>query len=290
MYATSDGGATWQRVAAGGHDGVIAASDAQHVWAFAHGALVSTVDGSGDLAAPTTLDDADWGWHGSPVTLHLWPNDIGGSGLAGTHYSLDGGASWQAGTAVDFAAPGDHSADGTREVLYRSSDAGGNVEATRHAKVQIDTLGPRCAVPWKAVVNAGSRGILRFKATDATSGVARAVITISDRRGRVVRSFVRYAGNWDQYPRPPYFWIRFTADLKPGHYRVTVTARDQARNAQVRAGRNLLHIVRSGAPKQPAPRWEPGLPGNYFLAVSPRADQPEARGALPPDAVPSREK
>ena len=255
-------------MATGGSDAIIAAGDVQHVWAFADGGLVSTVDGAGDLAAPTTFDDADWAWHASAQTLHLWPSDLGGSGLASTQYSLDGGSSWQAGTAVDFAAPANHSLDGTHDVLYRSSDAAGNVESTRRAKVRIDTLGPKCAVPWKTVVDAGTKGILRFKATDATSGVARADITISDRGGRVVRRFVRRAGHWDQYPRPPYFWIRFAADLKPGYYRVTVTAEDQAGNAQVRAGHNHLHVVASGAPKQQAPHWEQGLPANFFQTGS----------------------
>jgi len=288
VYATSDGGATWQRVAASGYDTIIAASDAQHVWGFGDGGLVSTIDGAGDLAAPTTFDDADWAWHGSALTLHLWPSDIGGSGLASTRYSLDGGSSWQTGTAVGFAAPADHSTDGTHEVLYRSSDAAGNVEATRLAKVRIDTLGPKCAVPWKEVVDAGTKGILRFKATDATSGVARAEITISDRSGHVVRDFVRRAGNWDQYPRPPYFWIRFAADLKPGYYHVAVTATDQAGNAQVRAGHNLLHVVASGAPKQSPPHWQQGLPGNFFVTGSFGAARASASSRLPPYALQPR--
>jgi photosystem II stability/assembly factor-like uncharacterized protein len=288
VYATSDGGATWTRVAASGYQTIIAASDAQHVWGFADGGLVSTVDGSGDLAAPTTFDDADWGWHGSPLTVHLWPSDMG-SGLASTQYSLDGGASWQTGTAIDFPATKDQSTDGTHEILYRSSDAAGNIEATRLAKVRIDTLGPRCSVPWKAVVDAGGKGILRFRATDATSGIARATITISD-HGRVVRRFVRHAGRWDQYPRPPYFWIRFAADLKPGSYRVTVTANDQAGNAQLDAGHNLLRVVRSGAPRQPAPRWEQGLPGNFFVTGSTRTARARAPQTLPPHAFGSLEK
>ena len=143
-------------------------------------------------------------------------------------------------------------------------------------------------MPWKTVVDAGTKGILRFKATDATSGVARAEITISDRSGRVLRTFVRHAGNWDQLPRPPYFWIRFTANLKPGYYRITVTAEDQAGNAQVSTGHNLLHVVASGAPKQRAPHWEQGLPGNFFPTVSPSAASARASRGLRPYARQSR--
>jgi photosystem II stability/assembly factor-like uncharacterized protein len=287
VYATSDGGKTWSRVADSGNATMIAATDAQHVWGLGDGTLVSTVDGSGDIAAPTTLDDADWRWHNAALTLHLWPSDIGGSGLAGTRYSLDGGATWQSGTSIDFAAPADHSADGGHEVLYRSSDAAGNVEATAHARILIDTLGPKCAALKQAVVDAGSRGILRFKATDATSGIARATITISALNGRVLRTLTRRAGNWDQYPRPPYFWIRFTADLKPGHYRITVRAIDQAGNAQVRAGHSLLHVVRSGAPKLRTPGWSPGLPANFFLPGAYNAARASFSRAQPHRAVTS---
>ena len=87
VWATTDGGQSWSEVAGNAGVDALAATDAHHVWAFGDG-IVSTVDGpSGDSAPPQTLDDADWGWHHTPVTITLSPSDTGGSGLATTQYS-----------------------------------------------------------------------------------------------------------------------------------------------------------------------------------------------------------
>jgi hypothetical protein len=296
VYATSDGGSTWQLVAASDTSLIIAATDAQHVWGFGQGELISTVDASGDVAAPATLDDADQRWHSAPVTLHLWPNDIGGSGLASTQHSLDNGLTWQTGTTLDFAAPADHSQDGRHEVLYRSTDVAGNVEPTERVAALIDTLGPTCSAPRKSVVNAGARCIIGFNAADATSGVARAEITLTDKKGRVVDTFVRRSGDWAMYPPPPYYWLRFSAKLKPGYYRITVRAIDRAGNEQVTTGRNWLHVVRSGAPRLRVPPWPAGLPDDSLLgsglgsaplggAAAPASSSASGTGSLPRAAV-----
>ena len=260
IYATTDGGATWQREADSGVTLAIAAGDGAHVWAFGLGDLLGTVDSSADTAPPSTFSSADDAWHRTPQNITLTPNDIGSAGLVGTQYSLDGGATWQQGTSIAFGAPANHSNDGVHELLYRSTDAAGNREATQLCSVQIDTLGPVCSAPKKAVVNAGSEGILRFKAVDATSGVRRATITISDLRGKVRLSFVKYSGDWGADPAPSYYWLPFKCDLKPGYYRITVRATDGAGNQQVKVGHNWLHVVRSGAPKATRPWWPSGLP------------------------------
>lgn len=260
VYGTTDGGLTWTHQADSYASLAIAASDASHVWAFGLGDLVATVDSAADTAPPSTISDGDGAWHRTAQTLTLTPNDVGGAGLAGTEYSLDMGSTWQDGTTIAFDAPADHANDGAHRVLYRSTDLAGNREATQLGLVSIDTLGPRCSAPRKAVVNAGSKSILRFKASDATSGVRRATITLSDSRGRVRRTFVRYAGNWGASPAPTYYWLRFTCNLKPGRYRITVRAVDLAGNEQVKVGRNWLRVVRSGAPKARRPWWPSGLP------------------------------
>jgi photosystem II stability/assembly factor-like uncharacterized protein len=258
VFATIDGGATWQKVA-GGSFGTLVATDATHVWAFGS-AVASTVDAAGDTAPPATLDDADAVWHGGPVTVTLKAYDIGGSGLASTQFSTDGGTTWQAGTSISIAAPADHANDGVHTVLYRSSDNAGNREATESFQVPIDTLGPKCAAPWKAIINTGQRGIIRFKAIDSTSGIGRATITIRDRRGRAVRTFVEQPGNWGSDPAPTYFWLRFKCALSPGAYRIEVRATDLAGNRQVSVGRNSLRVVVSGAPVVRPPYWGQGLP------------------------------
>ena len=283
VWATSDGGTTWQKVA--GAEGVtaIAAADPQHVWAFGTGFLVSTVDASGDTAAPATIDqDVGWSWSSKPVTVHLLANDVGGSGVASTDYSTDGGGAWQPGADITVTAPADHANDGYHTILYRSTDGAGNREAAETRYVGIDTLGPACSVPRKKTVNAGKQGILFFKAQDATSGVARATITLRDGRGRVAKRIVEHAGNWGMDPPPTYFWLRFACQLEPGMYSVQVRAVDYAGNAQVTMGSNWLRVVRRGAPPQRHPDWPAGLPDDTSgFGVRQGHDLLAARHGLP---------
>ena len=268
IVATTDGGATWQQVSDDDDVALLAAADGGHAWAFGYdGAIVGTVDTAADTAPPVTVASADDLWHTGAQTVTLTAADVGGAGVAGTQYSLDEGATWQHGVSIPFPAPADHTGDGVHTVLYRSTDAAGNREATQLCLVLIDTLGPACGAPQKAVVSAGSIGILRFKAADATSGVARAVITLTDRAGRVRRTFVEHGGNWGMEPEPAFWWLRFRCDLKPGDYRITVTATDGAGNPQTVTGHNWLHVVRSGAPRQVRPHWPAGLPGTFMDSV-----------------------
>ena len=290
IYATSDGGATWRHQADSYATLALAAGDATHVWALGLGDLVGTVDSSADTAPPSTFSDADGAWRSTSQTVTLTPNDIGVIGLGGTEYSLDGGESWQDGTVISFDAPADHANDGSHELLYRSVDLAGNREATQLNAVNIDTLGPTCSAPKEAVVNAGSKGILRFWADDATSGVRRAAITLSDSHGRVRRTFVKYAGNWDAWPAPTYYWLRFTCDLRPGRYRITVKAVDRAGNAQVKVGHNWLRVVRRGAPKARRPWWPAGLPSSqmsFETGVGGAASLRRALGAAATSSYPA---
>jgi hypothetical protein len=218
------------------------------------------VDASGDTAAPSTIDThPDSAWHNKPVTITLSTNDIGGSEPVSTQYSTDGGLTWQTGTSISVDAPANHSGDGQHAILYRSTDAVGNREATQIRSVGIDTLGPTCTAPKKAVVGVGKQGIIRFKAADDTSGVARVTINIVNARGRVVRSFVERSGNWSSGGGIPYFWLRFTCRLKPGTYGIEVRAVDLAGNSQTRVGRNTLRVVAGGAPRPQHPPWPSGL-------------------------------
>ena len=118
IFATSDGGATWTKVVGGlWWVAGLAAVDQTHVWAGADGGgIVSTVDAAGDTAPPTTLSEGARGWVREATHLALTASDAGGSGVATTEYSLDGGA-WQPYlTPLDFPAPADHSGDGSHSV------------------------------------------------------------------------------------------------------------------------------------------------------------------------------
>ncbi len=76
-------------------------------------------------ARPVTTDNALSGWQNYPVTVHLNATEPGGSGIASTHYSIDGGPD-QTGTNVAIPAPSDHSNDGSHTITYYSVDRDGN--------------------------------------------------------------------------------------------------------------------------------------------------------------------
>ena len=265
VYATSDGGDTWQRVAAGNGVEAIAAADLQHVWAFGDGYLISTLDAVGDTAAPVTLDErADFGWHRKSVTIGFSVNDIGGSAVASTKTSFDGGA-WRPGAGLTVPAYADHHFDGEHSVLYRSTDNAGNQEQTESRFVGIDTLGPACSVPRASVVDTGKRGILYFQATDEWSGVSTVTVHIVGAHHRVVRSFVEGTAGQAACPYFPYYWLPFHCTLKPGTYHVVVRARDVAGNREATVGHGTLRVVGRGAPAYRTPGWPPGLmSGSYF--------------------------
>ena len=234
------------------------------MWAFGYGFLVSTLDASGDTAAPATVDQhAAPNPSDTPVTVRLLANDVGGSGVASTEYSTDGGTTWRAGANITVDAPADHSNDGSHTILpvdRQRREPGGH----RVRVVTIDTLGPACSAPRKSTVNAHQEGLLYFMASDGTSGVARATITVRDGKGHVAKRFVERAGNWSMEPSPSYFWLRFYCNLRPGTYRVAVRAVDWAGNPQVTVGHNWLRVVAKGAQRQHRPDWPPGLPVDSY--------------------------
>ncbi|HZL65124.1 MAG TPA: FG-GAP-like repeat-containing protein, partial [Thermoleophilia bacterium] len=88
-----------------------------------------------DTTAPSTSDNAPAGWQHGPVTLTLSAADQS-SGLAGTTYSIDGGAE-KHGTSVEVGG------DGTHTIRYYSADNAGNVETARTAVVRIDATAPQ---------------------------------------------------------------------------------------------------------------------------------------------------
>jgi hypothetical protein len=91
-----------------------------------------------DATAPVTTDDSPTTWVGAsalPLTVHLSAAPDAG-GPAATQYKVDGAASWTDGAAVSLSANGVH------VIEYRSTDAVGNVEATKTCTVRIDTAAP----------------------------------------------------------------------------------------------------------------------------------------------------
>ena len=97
-----------------------------------------------DTTNPTVSDDSDGLWHHSAVTVHLTPNDNGGSGLASTQYRLQGSSTWSTASSdqILVAAPADHSADGVHVYQYRALDNAGNSSTIGSCTVWIDTTSP----------------------------------------------------------------------------------------------------------------------------------------------------
>jgi FG-GAP-like repeat len=118
-----------------------------------------------DTRAPQTSDDAATGWHSGAVTLTLSPSDAA-SGVAGTTWSLDGGAA-HPGTSVPV------SGDGAHTVTYFSTDNAGNAEDARTATVHIDGTAPQASCTeagrWFKTLSMTAA----IAASDAGSGVAK---------------------------------------------------------------------------------------------------------------------
>ncbi|MDG4773054.1 ThuA domain-containing protein [Solwaraspora sp. WMMD792] len=90
------------------------------------------VVGTGEPAGPVE------GWYPGPVAVTLTATDEdGGSGVAGTEYSLDDETGWTA-----YTEPVAVSGDGSHELRFRSTDAAGNVEQTQSVTFQIDATAP----------------------------------------------------------------------------------------------------------------------------------------------------
>ncbi len=264
VYATTDGGDTWQRVAAGYGVEAITATDPAHVWAFGDGFLISTLDPAGDTAAPVTLDQANDSGWHRKAVTIDFSANDIGGGSVASTQSSLDGGPWATGSTTTVPAYADHHFDGEHTVLYRSTDDAGNQEQTESRFVGIDTLGPACSVPRKSIADAGKVGVLYFLVTDEMSGVREATITIVGAHHRVLRRFVERSGDWEASPSPSYYWIGFKCSLKPGTYHVVVHAVDNAGNPQATVGNGTLRVVRSGAPAFHAPWWPSGLMGDFF--------------------------
>jgi hypothetical protein len=82
------------------------------------------------------------GWYRAPVTVTMTATDAGGSGLASTHYTIDG-------STPSLASPlytGAFLVNETTTVLYASWDRAGNREATKTRAIRLDAAGPTVTI------------------------------------------------------------------------------------------------------------------------------------------------
>jgi len=184
---------------------------------------------STDLKRPvTTVSGAGAAWHNGPVTLRFHASDNrGGTGVAYTQYSLDGGATWTKGRSVTLAAPADHSADGTTTVWYRSVDRAGNVEKKRACQVHIDTRRPTPVADWPARAVSGRRATFRYAVDDPRPGSPTATVTLRfrDSSGKLAKKIVVPGSRVNAT-----LTCSYVCGLPRGSYRVLVSATDAAGN------------------------------------------------------------
>ena len=121
-----------------------------------------------DRHAPSTDATAPSGWQNSDVTVKLNATD-NLSGVAGTYYTVDGGAQ-RTGTTVDVTS------EGTHNVSYWSVDSAGNAETAGTVTVLVDKTPPSIAGKTATSPNAAgwytSAVTVRFDCKDAVSGIA----------------------------------------------------------------------------------------------------------------------
>ena len=91
-----------------------------------HGSLQAA-----DVSAPVTTATAPQGVSSTDATVTFTAADNGGSGVAATYYTVNGGAQ-QSGKSVTLATSGVHT------VAYWSKDWAGNVEQSRTLTVEVD--------------------------------------------------------------------------------------------------------------------------------------------------------
>lgn len=109
------------------------------------------------------------GWYRGDVQVTLSASDAQ-SGVAATHYTLDGGA------AQPYAGAFTVNGDGTHTVSYWSTDRAGNAGAAQSATVKIDANAPTTEATVSGTQGANgwyqNSARVTLTASDATSGVA----------------------------------------------------------------------------------------------------------------------
>ena len=119
-----------------------------------------------DNTPPDTSHNAPAGWQSGSTTVALSPSD-GGSGVANTQYSVDGGG-WNSGTSVNV------SGDGIHTISFFSTDVAGNIESPKTATVMIDSTPPD---PGANDPGNYLRGTVTLTASPSTGGPGGADVT-----------------------------------------------------------------------------------------------------------------
>jgi len=128
------------------------------------------------VAPVTTVSEISSDWYNTDVIVTLTCSDINGSGCYLTHYSLNGGESFEVGNQVTVSAEGENT------IIFYSEDRAGNVEETKTSNViKLDLTNPDLAVlnPSTATPKAGSF-VIDGTVSDTLSGVQGVTLNFGD--------------------------------------------------------------------------------------------------------------
>jgi hypothetical protein len=174
-----------------------------------------------DLMAPVTTCNAPAVWKKTSVTVAFSASDnVGGSGVGRTEYSLDGGTTWTIGTSCLVSTAG------TTTIKYRSVDVALNMESMKTAVVRIDKGIPKTTASAVAVKYA-AKATFKFRVADPapSSGKATVKIQIKNKAGKVVKTIA--AGSKKTNVA---LTFAYKITLKRGVYTYRVLATDLAGN------------------------------------------------------------
>jgi regulation of enolase protein 1 (concanavalin A-like superfamily) len=164
-----------------------------------------------DVTAPVTTatfaPPTDSGWHNGTTPVTLASSDAL-SGVTKIEWSLDGGL-W-----TPYTVPLNIEGNGQHELLYRATDAAGNVETVKSAILKIDGIKPTVIVSGLAdgQLYGDSQDVrVTFQAVDPLSGIASIIGTLDG---------TAYASGT----------LQAMFELSLGLHELTVTATDKAGN------------------------------------------------------------
>ena len=196
--------------------------------------------GGGDTTPPTVgVAGTSGGYSKHDVTLTLTAADeLGGSGVAAVHYTLDGIPREQSGASVRLPIPA--VPNGLHVLTYHGRDAAGNEGADETFTITMDTRGP-VGSGRSARVRKGRYVKLRYLFRDAYSTRVRTVkVRVKNRAGRTVwrknldARALKSVGSWHA--------IRWRPRAR-GRYRYYVTCRDIAGNIQARRALGAIRVL-----------------------------------------------
>jgi len=193
-----------------------------------------------DSTAPTTTAtglaaDAASGWTNTAVTVGLSADDGTGSGVAGVHYTIDGGAEQTVAAATASFTVSDQ---GNHTIHYWSVDVAGNVESAKTGFVNIDATKPVTKADAASVVK-GKKGKLAYRVNDATPTCGKAKVTLKVYKGRKLKKTIKVPDTVACNVKKSYSW---RCPLAKGRYTVKVFATDIAGNKQSKVGSASLTV------------------------------------------------